>query len=70
LEIQWRQICLQPEKIIAKFWGFYQIHELYQLIRTQKLNLFSLKQFNDKILNSGQVPIFTIRRCMLRRNKL
>jgi len=68
LEGRWRQICLQPELIIARFWGFYQLRELSQLIRSQKMNQFYFNQFNDKVLSSGLFPVNTIQNCLLRRD--
>ncbi len=64
LEGRWRQICLQPELIIARFWGFYQLRELSQLIRSQKMNQFYFNQFNNKVLSSGLFPVNTIQNCL------
>ncbi|MBN2092561.1 DUF885 family protein [candidate division KSB1 bacterium] len=68
LEGRWRQICLQPELIIARFWGFYQLRELSNLVRTQKMNQFYFNQFNNKVLRSGLFPVNTIQKCLLRRD--
>lgn len=61
LEKRWRQICMQPELILARFWGFYQLRELSDLIRSQKMNQFYFDQFNNKVLRSGLFPVNTIK---------
>jgi len=62
----WYQICLHPEEIIAKFWGFYQIRDLYHTIRLQKRNRFNLKAFNETLLDFGLIPIQRIRSRLVR----
>jgi uncharacterized protein (DUF885 family) len=66
IDYYWYQICLQPEVIIAKFWGFYQIRELYHTIRLQQRNRFNLKAFNETLLNFGLIPIQRIRSRLVR----
>lgn len=66
LEGRWRQICLQPELIIARFWGFFQLQELSNLIRTQKMNQFYFNQFNNKVLRSGLFPANTIQKMFVK----
>lgn len=66
LEIYLQEIMLHPERVIARFWGFYQLRELYEDVRSYQQNHFNLTHFNQKLLNSGFVPINSVRRYLMR----
>jgi hypothetical protein len=65
LETLLDEMILHPERVIARFWGFYQLRQLYEDVRVSQPSRFSIVEFNQKILNSGFVPINSIRRCLL-----
>ena len=62
------EMILHPEQVIARFFGFFQLRQLYEDARLHLQNHFDLIDFNQKILNSGFVPIQSVRRCLLRQN--
>lgn len=63
----WEQIVRQPELVIARFWGFYQIRELYRDFRRLRKNRFDLDEFNTQLMNSGFISIQTIRHQLMAR---
>lgn len=65
LDARLNEIFLAPEKVLARFWGYVQLQQLYDEVMLHQQGNFNLVDFYQKILDSGFIPISMIRHYLL-----